>query len=295
LSLPFREQFFSAEDGLRLYARLYGEGARGTLPLVCLSGLTRNSREFHPLACALSCDGERPRRIVALDYRGRGRSEHDRDWRNYNVLREARDVVTALTVLGIERAVFIGSSRGALVIMTLAAIRPAAIAATILNDAGPVMEGSGLARIRSQLEHMPKPASFEEAVRLLRAAHGAAFPALGEEDWERMARAIYREENGKPVPDFDPALLKTLRAVDLSAPLPVLWPQFHGLSRVPMLAIRGEHSDILSAQTLEEMKARHPDMESITVEGQGHTPLLETAGLPARIDAFLGQVERRRG
>jgi pimeloyl-ACP methyl ester carboxylesterase len=172
LSLPFREQFFSAEDGLRLYARLYGEGAPGTLPVVCLSGLTRNSREFHPLACALGEDGERPRKIVALDYRGRGRSAHDRDWRNYNVLREARDVVTALTVLGIERAVFIGSSRGALVIMTLAAIRPAAIAATILNDAGPVMEGSGLVRIRSQLERMPKPASFEEAVRLLRAAHG---------------------------------------------------------------------------------------------------------------------------
>jgi pimeloyl-ACP methyl ester carboxylesterase len=295
LSQPFREQYFSAEDGLRLYARIYGEAAHGTLPVICLAGLTRNSREFHPLACALAHEAVPSRKVVALDYRGRGRSEYDRDWRNYNPVTEARDVATALTVLGIEHAAFIGTSRGALVIMMLAALRPAAIAAAVFNDAGPVAEGAGLARIRSQMERMPKPGSFDEAVDILRAAHGASFPALGEEDWARLARAICRQEKGGLVSDHDPRLLRTLQSIDLSRPLPVLWPQFHGLTRVPLLVIRGGNSDLLSAATLEEMKARHGDIEAVTVEGQGHAPMLETAQLPARIGSFLSRAERRRG
>ena len=283
----FSDFYYSSTDGLKLHARIYGDDANGALPVVCLPGLTRNARDFHDLALHLSRDAKTPRKVVAFDYRGRGGSAYDREWQNYNIGVEAGDIVAGLIALGIEHAAFIGTSRGGLIIHVLAATRPGALKAVVLNDIGPVVEGEGFAHIRAYLERAPKPASFAEAVAFQRSIHGQAFPALTDQDWERMARSLYRDEDGKPVADFDPALLKTVADLDLSQPLPSLWPQFQGLTGVPMLAIRGENSKLLSARTLEEMARRHPSIETITVEGQGHTPMLETGLLPARIKAFL--------
>ena len=283
----FSDFYYSSTDGLKLHARIYGDDTNGTLPVVCLPGLTRNARDFHELALHLSRDAKTPRKVVAFDYRGRGGSAYDREWQNYNIGVEAGDIVAGLIALGIEHAAFIGTSRGGLIIHVLAATRPGALKAVVLNDIGPVVEGEGFAHIRAYLERAPKPASFAEAVAFQRSIHGQAFPALTDRDWERMARSLYRDEDGKPVADFDPALLKTVADLDLSQPLPSLWPQFQGLTSVPMLAIRGENSKLLSARTLEEMARRHPSIETITVEGQGHTPMLETGLLPARIEAFL--------
>lgn len=289
----FREHFFSAEDGLILHAREYGTHRPGTLPVVCLAGLTRNCRDFDPLARLLADDTEHPRHVFTLDYRGRGKSGHDQNWRNYNALTEARDVATALTVFGIERAAFIGTSRGGIVIMMLAGLRPGAIGAAVFNDSGPVIDGAGLARIRTQLREMPRPRDLAEAVALQKQALGKQFPALSDEDWRRQARAIYREEKGQLVPDHDPKLLKTLEAIDFSQPLPTFWPQWRGLDRIPILILRGETSDVLSAESVEEMSAgRAATTETIIVSGQGHPPLLETDGLPRRIAAFLARVER---
>ena len=287
----FAERRFSASDGLELYARVYGAGISGTLPVVCLPGLTRNARDFHDLALYLSRHPERPRMVVAFDYRGRGRSAYDGDWRNYDVRVEAGDVLAGLTVLDIARAAFIGTSRGGLIVFLMAALRPGAIAAAVLNDIGPVLEGAGLAGIRAYLERAPKPATFEEAAQILRAANGAAFSALGDEDWRRMAAAIWRDEDGRPVADFDPNLVRMMKGIDFSQPLPQFWPQFLGLSHVPVLALRGENSMLLSAETLAEMAQRHPRIETVTVEGQGHAPLLETGGLPERIERFLAKAE----
>jgi pimeloyl-ACP methyl ester carboxylesterase len=293
-ALPYREHFITAEDGLRLYAREYGRDRPGSLPVICLPGLSRNCRDFHPLALHLSQDSELPRRVIAIDYRGRGGSEKDRDWTNYNALTEARDVAGILTGLGIEHAAFVGTSRGGIVTMMLSAIRPAAVAAVVLNDSGPVIEGAGIARIRQQLRKMPRPRSFEEAAALQRKANGGQFPALSDEDWQRQARATYRDHKGRPVPDFDPRLLKTLDAIDFSIPLPTLWPQFVGLAGASLMVIHGENSDVLSAQTVKEMKELRPDMTVVSVQGQGHPPLLETAGLPETISAFLSKVDRQR-
>jgi pimeloyl-ACP methyl ester carboxylesterase len=264
------------------------------MPVICLPGLTRNARDFHELALHLSRDARQPRKVVAFDYRGRGRSDYDRDWHNYNVTVEAGDVAIGLVALGLESGAFIGTSRGGLVIFLLAAMAPRAIKAAILNDIGPVIEGAGLAQIRAYVERAPRPKSFEEAASILKAAQGAAFPALSEDDWQRMAGAVYREEKGRPVADFDPALVKTLKGIDLSKPLPVFWPQFLGLKAVPMMAIRGANSMLLSAETLETMKKHHPRLETLTVEGQGHAPLLETGVLPSRIEAFLDRCEGGR-
>lgn len=289
----FNDFFYTSSDGLRLHARLYGRRVEGRLPVVCLPGLTRNVRDFHALALALAGNEKRPRQVIAFDYRGRGGSDPDPQWRNYTVAREAADIRDGLTVLGIPHAAFIGTSRGGLVIMALTALRPAALKAVVLNDIGPVIEGAGLAHIRSYLENAPKPQDLADAIRVLKAVHGEAFSALADADWERQTRALYRFEDGRPVADFDRRLLKTLRGVDLSRPLPALWPQFEGLKAIPVLAIRGANSTLLSVDTLSEMARRHPEMETLTVEGQGHAPLLETGDLPRRIDAFFTRAERR--
>jgi pimeloyl-ACP methyl ester carboxylesterase len=294
MSSNFKDFFYSSSDGLKLHARVYGNAPDEAVPVICLPGLTRNARDFHELALHLSRGAATPRRVVAFDYRGRGQSAYDPNWRNYDPLVETGDVIAGLTALGIEHGAFIGTSRGGLIILAIAAIRPALLKAVVLNDIGPVVEGAGLAQIRAYLERAPKPADFSEAVAIQRAAQQGIFTTLSDADWERAARAIYRDEGGRPVPDFDLALLKTLKSINLSKALPELWPQFMGLAGVPVLAIRGENSKLLSAQTLSEMHKRHPDLEAITVASQGHAPFLETAGLPAKIETFLQKADRRR-
>ncbi|MEX0345824.1 MAG: alpha/beta fold hydrolase [Rhizobiaceae bacterium] len=291
-SKEFSDFFYSSSDGLRLHARVYGREHRASaLPVVCLPGLTRNVRDFHELALSLSRHEARPRMVVSFDYRGRGLSEYDSDWRRYDVLVETADTVAGLTALDIEHAGFVGSSRGGLIIHLLAAMRPGALKAIVLNDVGPVVNGEGLAKIRTYLERAPRPRDWVEAVEIQKMSHGDAFPALKDEDWERVARAIYVERDGKLAADFDPKLVKTVTSVDLSQPLPQLWPQFVGLTAVPMLVIRGENSKLLSEETVEKMNALHPRMHSATIRGQDHTPLLETADLPERIRSFLAKAE----
>lgn len=287
----FDDFYYTSTDGLKLHARIYGEPRADALPVICLPGLTRNAADFHDLALFLANHPHRPRQVIAFDYRGRGLSAYDSNWKNYDVLVEAGDIIVGLTAIGIEHGAFIGTSRGGIVIHVLAAMRPTALKAVVLNDIGPVVEGAGLAQIRAYLERAPKPKTFAEAVAISRATQGETFPALSDADWERLARAFYREENGALVADFDPALLNTVTAVDLNKPLPVLWPQFQGLTAIPMLAIRGENSKLMSNETLQEMAKRHPRCETITVPGQGHAPLLETGTLPVRIAAFIEKAE----
>jgi pimeloyl-ACP methyl ester carboxylesterase len=290
----FSDFFYTSQDGLRLHARLYGTEANhgavanaGNWPVVCLPGLTRNARDFHELALQLANDVENPRRIICFDYRGRGQSAYDPTWQNYNVGMEAADVIAGLDALGISEAAFIGTSRGGLIIHVLTMMRPALIKAVVLNDIGPVIETAGLAHISSYLENAPRPADFTEAVRIQKTVHGEAFPALSDADWHRFVHAIYREESGLPVADYDPALLNTVLAMDLTQPLPDLWPQFEALASLPVLTIRGANSRLLSGETVDEMQRRHPRFAAVTVEGQGHAPLLETGNLPATIAGFL--------
>ncbi|AZN99006.1 alpha/beta hydrolase [Mesorhizobium sp. M9A.F.Ca.ET.002.03.1.2] len=285
----FSDFFYASPDGLQLHARVYGEANSGHWPVVCLPGLTRNCRDFHELAVHLSTRAER--KVVAFDYRGRGQSAYDPDISHYTVGVEAGDILAGLAALGIEDAAFIGTSRGGLIIHVLGAMRPVALKAIVLNDIGPVVEAGGLAHIRSYLDRAPKPKTRTEAVGAQRGAHGSDFPGLAEADWERMVSALYRETAEGLMPDFDPKLVDTLAGLDLSQKLPDLWPQFEALAAMPLLAIRGANSKLLSAETLEQMRKRHPCIETIMVEGQGHAPFLETGGLPGAIAAFLDQAE----
>ena len=286
----FQERFYTSSDGLRLYARDYRPdqaAAAGRLPVICLPGLTRNTRDFHPLALLLSRDTTMPRRVIALDSRGRGNSAWDENKANYNLAIEAGDVLAACAALGIERAIFIGTSRGGLILHLIAATRPDLLEAVILNDIGPVLEAEGLARIRDYLNSGRKPADWNEAADILKENHGASFAALAEEDWREMALALYRDIGGRPVADFDPAIAEALKSIDFSQSLPDLWGQFESLSRLPVMLIRGESTLLLSQETAGEMARRHSRLILHAAEGQGHAPLLHLGNIPTTIRAFL--------
>jgi pimeloyl-ACP methyl ester carboxylesterase len=290
----FSDFFYSSPDGLKLHARIYGEHNHDSLPVVCLPGLTRNARDFHQLALYLSNAAEPQRKIVSFDYRGRGQSAYDTNVANYTVGVEANDILAGLDQLGIKQAAFIGTSRGGLIIHVLGVLRSTILKAIVLNDVGPALEITGLAHIKSYLERAQNPQNLAEAVEAQKTAHGQDFTALTTADWERMVAAIYREEDGKPVPDFDPKLVETLAAVDLSKPLPTLWPQFEALGEIPMLAVRGANSRLLSEETLQEMARRHPRLQTVTAAGQGHAPFLENGELPETIARFINAAERQQ-
>ncbi|HEX8164721.1 MAG TPA: alpha/beta hydrolase [Beijerinckiaceae bacterium] len=287
----YTELFVSGSDGLRLFARDYGPRAAPTLPVVCLPGLARTSADFHELALGLAQDGRRPRRVVALDYRGRGRSGYDRDWRNYDIKVELADVLQVVTAAGIAEAVFVGTSRGGIVAMALSAARPALLRGAVLNDIGPVIEGKGLVRIRGYVGKLPSPADYAQAVEILKRLMSAQFTALSEAAWLAWARATWKDEGGRLVLDYDPALARILEGLDLEAPLPPLWFLFEGLKRVPVLALRGENSDLLSAETLRAMARAHPRFETLTVPDQGHAPLLQGRDTIQPIKRFVARVE----
>lgn len=287
----YHSHFFSARDGLKLHARDYGPLAGGMTPVLCLSGLARTSADFHTLALALAHDAKRPRRILALDYRGRGLSERDPDWRNYDIKVELDDVLTAMAALGMPEAIFVGTSRGGLITMAMAPVRPNAIRGVVLNDIGPVIDAQGLIRIRGYVGKMPAPRDWSEAVEIMRYLFGAQFPALNEAEWLGYAQRTWRDENGHLSPWYDPKLMKPLELLDLEAPTPVLWPFFDGLKHAPMLVLRGEHSDLLSEATLRAMEERRRDCTTYTVEGQGHAPLLESKDVISRIARLCARVD----
>ena len=284
----FTPRNFASPDGLTLYARDYGFQFNDTVPIVCLPGLTRNSRDFHPLALFLSRDdAARPRRVLTLDYRGRGSSERDDNKANYNLLVEAQDVIAACQAFGIERADFIGTSRGGLTLHLLAAMQPALLRRIVLNDIGPRIEVEGLKQIRHYLSRPHTPADWPSAALALKSVHGPAFPILEDRDWLDMAQAIYTKRNDIIEADFDRAIADQLQAADLDQPLPDLWAQFEQMASMPLLVVRGENTALLSPDTVAEMQRRHPNTTLLTATGQGHAPLLHIGGIAPVIADFL--------
>jgi len=289
----FTPLFISARDGLKLHVRDYGPLASQALPIVCLPGFARTAADFHELALALSRDETRPRRVLALDYRGRGLSGYDKDWKNYDIRVELDDVMQVLVATGIAEAVFVGTSRGGLLTMALAAAQPATIKGVVMNDVGPVIDARGLLRIRGYVGKLPLPRSYSEGAEILKRLSDQQFPVLGDAEWEMMARRTWTDRDGQFRTDYDPNLMKVLEELDLEAPLPVLWPYFEALNGVPILAIRGENSDLLAEKTLQDMGERHPDCETFVAPGQGHAPLLGSKEMIRRIGKLIGRAERR--
>ncbi len=286
--------FLSAPDGLRLHARCYGRASAPALPVVCLPGLARTAEDFVTLAQALAGDAQRPRRVIALDYRGRGLSDYDRDPANYSFQVELADVLAAMTALDATPAVIVGTSRGGILAMLMAALRPSALAGVVLNDIGPVIEPKGLMRIRGYVGKLPQPTSFEEGAEILRRLFSAQFPKLSHEDWLASAHRTFKQQDGALVPTYDVRLAKTLEGVDFEKPFPPLWKEFDALAHVPVMSVRGANSDLLMPATVEAMRARRPAMDVLEVPDQGHAPLLVEDDVIGAIADFIRRCDPPR-
>ena len=284
----WEELSFSSFDGLKLHAKLYPAATpSGLAPVVCLPGLTRNSQDFHYIATYLSQHPEAARDVYCLDYRGRGKSEYDSNWHNYTPMTELQDVLALTTIESIHKAVFIGTSRGGIIMMLMASARPTLIEATILNDIGPVIETEGLLRIRSYVGSTPAPKDWSDAAQIIETINKKQFPELTEDDWITVARQLFLEDNDLPVPSYDPDLVQSLSSIDITQDIPSMWPQFTALGNFPIMTIRGANSDILSDETLQKMHESVPHMLSYVVENEGHAPLLNKQAIHDVIYAFI--------
>src|SRR4029078_907024 len=277
---------YASFDDLRLHVRHYKAPAAKSRSVICLPGLTRNSRDFHTLATFLSRYAEKPRDVYCFDYRGAARPQYARHWRNYVPYIELLDTLDFLTINGLHKVGIVGTSRGGIVAMLMAALRPTAMGPVVLNDIGAVIETRGLARIINYVRRIANPKSWPDAIMIVREINERAFPNLTDAEWEEMARAIFDERKGRPVRAYDRRLSRArggidlrrsvsraVAAINLSRPVPDLWPQFIALGQVPALVIRGANSDVLSAETLEAMIERHPNLRKTTVPDQGPAPL----------------------
>jgi pimeloyl-ACP methyl ester carboxylesterase len=275
------DHFYDSTDGLRLYYRHYPAGEPGWLPVLCLPGLTRNSRDFADLAGRLS----RRHEVLAPDLRGRGRSAWDPDPTHYHLATYVQDAWSLLDSRGIDRVLIVGTSLGALMGMAMAT-RPERIAGVVLNDAGPELDLVGLLRIGGYAGKLPPVKSWAEAAAQARSIHLAALPDLTEAQWLDYARRNYRENDaGVPVPDLDPQIAAGFKTPP-TGPLQ-MWPLYAAIKAVPMLVLRGALSDLLSAATVERMAREKPDLEHVTVPNRGHTPMLDEPECRRAIDAFL--------
>ncbi len=282
----YRESGFTSQDGLALYYRDYGDPNSPTVPVVCLPGLTRNSKDFHDLALRLSAK----RCVVCPDLRGRGRSAYDSDSANYIVPTYIRDIVQMLALAQLHKVVLIGTSLGGLISMGLAVAQPAAIAGVVLNDIGPELDPRGIARIGGYVGKTVPPVTWDEAADQLRALHGAAYPKFGEENWRKFAAQTYRDENGKLAPDYDPLIAAPFAGTTANGA--DMWPLFGALGPIPTVVLRGVLSDILAEQTMARMAGEKPDLITVTVPDKGHVPVLDEQESLAAIDDLLAQADR---
>ena len=277
--------FVVVADGLRLHYRDY-PGPAGKAPLLCLHGLTRNSRDFTDFAERHSPEW----RVLAADFRGRGLSDYDPLPARYTPVTYAADVLHFLNALEIDRAVFIGTSLGGLVTMAIAAIAPQRIAASILNDVGPELTAGGLERLRSFVGKDVRFATWDEAAEAIAANNRRLPQGYSHDDWLEMAHRVCREDKGEIVFDYDMAIALPF---ETHGPVPKvdLWPLFKALGQKPLLVVRGEQSDLLSADALEKMHEAAPGMKSVTVPGVGHAPTLDEPEALEAIDALLGSLD----
>jgi len=275
---------FDAPDGLRLSARDWA-GPRPDAPVVlCLHGLTRNGRDFEPLAEVLASRF----RVIAPDQRGRGRSAYDAEPLNYNAGVQVMDTFALLDRLGVKTCVIVGTSMGALMGVAMANVQPERIAGLVLNDAGPDVDPRGLARIAGYVGKGGPVTTWDEAAAALKTVHGLALPTYGEADWLRMARATYVEDANGLRPDYDANLARAFGVA--SGAGPDMWPAFGVCGRTPTLLVRGALSDILARETATEMVRRH-GVDLVEVADRGHAPDLSEPDALSAIQHFLANAE----
>jgi pimeloyl-ACP methyl ester carboxylesterase len=282
------DRYWTSRDGLKLHYRDYA-GPADRPPILMLHGLTRNSRDFEDVARRHAGEW----RVIAVDFRGRGLSEWDPVPSRYVPPTYAQDVLHLLDELDIARAVFIGTSLGGLVTMTVAAVAPQRIAGAILNDVGPELDRAGLERIST---YVGKPVLFsdwDEAAARMHALHGPVHPAYGRAEWLRFVQRVCRETDRGVEFDYDMAIAQAFNRGDVG-PAADAWPCYRALAGRPVLVLKGETSDLLSDAVVERMGREIPDVEVVTVPNVAHAPDLSEPEAVAAIDRLLARVLERQ-
>jgi len=285
IEVEYRERSFSTRDGLRLYFRDYGDPLSPGTPLLCLGGLTRNSKDFHHLARRLSAR----RRVICPDYRGRGRSPYDPDWRNYAPPRLLNDAIQLIAATNLHRAVVCGVSFGGYLAMAMGVAAPIALAGVILDDVGPEIDPAIGRQILDYIStDRPQP-DWDTAVAALK----TRFPNLLWRDdgvWRRLAEGSYREaEDGRLHFGWVPGIARPLQRMG-TRPADY-WPLYRSLRHVPVLAIRGDLSEVLAPATLARMAVEKPDLVQLTLPDVGHAPMLDEPESEQAIDDFLAGID----
>ncbi len=282
--MVFSEKSFSSRDGLQIYYRDYA-GDNGKAPVLCLHGLTRNSRDFAALAEHIAP----ARRVLVPDQRGRGRSQYDSNWLNYHPGTYIEDMWTLMRELAVGRVIVIGTSLGGLMAMLMAAARPQALAGVVLNDIGPEIDPAGVARIQSYAGRLPPVRNWDDAAAQMKMTFALAFPDYDEQKWQEFARNSFDEgDDGVPRLAADPKIGDAIRSIPAPpGAVQRLWLAFGQLRNMPVLALRGAHSDLLSAATFERMQQEVPGLVAVTVPNRGHAPQLDEPDSLRAIDTFL--------
>ncbi len=292
MSSLFRDVFCQSADGLKLHAKVIGPDTSTALPVLCLPGLTRTADDFDEVARAIAADPKAPRKVVSIDYRGRGLSDYDPDPAKYTVPMEMGDVLTIAASSGISRAILLGTSRGGLISMAMAAVQPQFIAGVILNDIGPALEMGGLMKIKGYIANPPERRTWDEAARGLKGLFGNVFPSLSDKEWMAWTRRAFREKTGGGLErTYDVRLGKVFQDLDLTNPPPAIWELFDKLAGIPLMLVHGSLSDLLSHQGVQDMVARRPDIDLVKVPDQGHAPLLADKATVDRIVAFCAHCD----
>ncbi|HYF24067.1 MAG TPA: alpha/beta hydrolase [Caulobacteraceae bacterium] len=284
------DRWWRSDDGLKLYARDYaGVTGPAKLPVVCLHGVTRNSRDFEGVAPWLAETG---RRVIVPDARGRGRSQYDPTWSNYHPGTYVGDLIALLRDLGIGRAVFVGTSMGGLMTMLLAALKPEMIAGAVINDIGPRVAPQGLARIVAYAGKPVEIRSWKDARDYVKRTNGPAFPKAQDKDWKRFAARVFDEDaRGRPVLAYDPMIAEPWKNADPSKPADDMAPLFKALAEGrPLMLVHGAISDLLDDSIVAEMREAAPHLRYVRVPGVGHAPMLTEPEAKAEIVKFLGEL-----
>lgn len=275
--------WYQSNDGLTLHARDFPH-ATPRATILCMPGLTRNAADFDFICQHLS-DGYR---LIAVDQRGRGLSAWDTHPENYNPLVYVNDMFALLDTLALPSVILLGTSLGGFMAMVMAAMQPQRVSALILNDVGPEINPQGMARIQGYVGNQQVVNNWDEAVVRTRAVLANELPDLADDDWDNIARALYRENPaGKLELAYDPAIAGPVDSAKSAIALPTLWAQFELLQNKPLLLIRGAASDILARECVDKMRAIKPDMRYCEQPRRGHAPLLNEPESVQAIDAFL--------
>lgn len=285
----WREGYWWSQDELRLHYRDYPgpDDAGDKLPMICMPGLTRNARDFEAIAEHVS----KSRRVICVDFRGRGESAYAKNPMTYVPLTYAQDMLGLFAATGIDRYVACGTSLGGIVTMLLAVMNGDRLAGAILNDVGPVIEEAGIERIKSYVGQGGNQPTWVHAARAAQEMHGSTFPEWSLDDWLRMVKCSHKiTKEGRIVPDYDSKIMEPLKVTD-GQPDVDLWPAFAALGDRPVVVLRGAISDILSAATTQTMAEKISNVTVVEVPNVGHAPMLNEPASVAAIDALLTQTD----